>query len=95
MKTSGFAVAGVLPLAAALPSWLALAPRQASTITVDLTKTYQTMDGFGVGRILTVVFFLSQPSSKCSYFPWGYDYIFYRFAQMTLKTTMTDLGYVF
>ncbi|KAI0430452.1 glycoside hydrolase family 30 protein [Xylaria sp. FL1042] len=47
MKTLGFAVAGVLPLASALPSWLNLAPRQASTITVDLTKTYQTMDGFG------------------------------------------------
>ncbi|KAI1423617.1 glycoside hydrolase family 30 protein [Xylaria sp. FL1777] len=47
MKTPVFAVAGVLPLAAALPSWLNLAPRQASTITVDLTKTYQTMDGFG------------------------------------------------
>lgn len=48
MKTPGFAVAGVLPLAAALPSWVDLVPRQASTITVDLTKTYQTMDGFGV-----------------------------------------------
>ncbi|KAI0415787.1 glycoside hydrolase family 30 protein [Xylaria grammica] len=47
MKTPGLAVASVLPLAAALPSWLHLAPRQASTITVDLTKTYQTMDGFG------------------------------------------------
>ncbi|KAI1173946.1 glycoside hydrolase family 30 protein [Nemania sp. FL0916] len=47
MKTQGFAVAGVLPLVTALPSWLSLAPRQASTITVDLTKTYQTMDGFG------------------------------------------------
>ncbi|KAI0538505.1 glycoside hydrolase family 30 protein [Xylaria digitata] len=47
MKTPRFAVAGVMPLAAALPSWLDLAPRQASTITVDLTKTYQTMDGFG------------------------------------------------
>ncbi|KAI0118674.1 glycoside hydrolase family 30 protein [Nemania sp. FL0031] len=47
MKTPGFTVAGVLPFAAALPSWLDLAPRQASTITVDLTKTYQTMDGFG------------------------------------------------
>lgn len=47
MKTQRFAVVGVLPLAAALPSWVALAPRQASTITVDLTKTYQTMDGFG------------------------------------------------
>ncbi|KAI1148658.1 glycoside hydrolase family 30 protein [Nemania diffusa] len=47
MKTSGFSLAGVLPLAAALPSWLDLAPRQASTITVDLTKTFQTMDGFG------------------------------------------------
>ncbi|KAI1197361.1 glycoside hydrolase family 30 protein [Nemania serpens] len=47
MKTQGFAIAGMLPLATALPSWVALAPRQASTITVDLTKTYQTMDGFG------------------------------------------------
>ncbi|KAI0976285.1 glycoside hydrolase family 30 protein [Xylaria arbuscula] len=47
MKTLGLAFAGALPLAAALPSWLHLAPRQASTITVDLTKTYQTMDGFG------------------------------------------------
>ncbi|GAP90053.2 putative glycoside hydrolase family 30 protein [Rosellinia necatrix] len=47
MKTPSLAVAGVLPLAAAIPSWLNLAPRQASTITVDLTKTYQTMDGFG------------------------------------------------
>ena len=49
MKALRFAVVGVLPLAAALPSWLGLASRQAaSTITVDLTKTYQTMDGFGV-----------------------------------------------
>ncbi|KAI3343352.1 glycoside hydrolase family 30 protein [Ustulina deusta] len=47
MKTLGLTIAGVLPLAAALPSWLNLAPRQASTITVDLTTTYQTMDGFG------------------------------------------------
>jgi O-glycosyl hydrolase len=48
MKTSGLVVAGVLPLATASPSWLGLAPRQAaSTITVDLAKTYQTMDGFG------------------------------------------------
>ncbi|KAI0199607.1 glycoside hydrolase family 30 protein [Astrocystis sublimbata] len=47
MKTSTFAFSGVLPFAFALPSWLDLAPRQASTITVDLTKTYQTMDGFG------------------------------------------------
>ncbi|KAI1277625.1 glycoside hydrolase family 30 protein [Xylaria sp. FL0933] len=47
MKTLGFAVVGVLPLATALPSWMNLSPRQASTITVDLTKTYQTMDGFG------------------------------------------------
>ncbi|KAI0476894.1 glycoside hydrolase family 30 protein [Xylaria cf. heliscus] len=47
MKTTS-AFVGVLPLAAALPSsWMDLAPRQASTITVDLTKTYQTMDGFG------------------------------------------------
>ncbi|KAL1599506.1 hypothetical protein SLS60_007309 [Paraconiothyrium brasiliense] len=27
-----------------------LTPRQASTITVDLTKTYQTMDGFGMSE---------------------------------------------
>ncbi|KAH8158258.1 hypothetical protein CIB48_g9990 [Xylaria polymorpha] len=47
MKTLIFTFASVLPLAAALPSWLDLAPRQASTITVDLTKTYQTIDGFG------------------------------------------------
>lgn len=37
-----------LPLAAAVPSWLPLSRRQAgSTITVDLSKTYQTIDGFG------------------------------------------------
>ncbi|KAI0405364.1 glycoside hydrolase family 30 protein [Xylaria palmicola] len=47
MKTQGLVCAGVLPFAAALPSWLALSPRQASTITVDVAKTYQTMDGFG------------------------------------------------
>jgi len=48
MKTLGFVIAGVLPLANAVPSFLDLEPRQAaSTITVDLTKTYQTMDGFG------------------------------------------------
>jgi len=42
MKTPGFIVAGILPFATAL------SPRQGgSTITVDLSKTYQTMDGFG------------------------------------------------
>ncbi|KAI0166238.1 glycoside hydrolase family 30 protein [Xylariaceae sp. FL1272] len=48
MKTRGLIVSSVLPLASALPSWLGLQIRQAvPTITVDLTKTYQTMDGFG------------------------------------------------
>ncbi|KAI1090881.1 glycoside hydrolase family 30 protein [Rostrohypoxylon terebratum] len=42
------AVIGVLPLASATPAWLPAAKRQAgSTITVDLSKTYQTIDGFG------------------------------------------------
>jgi hypothetical protein len=62
MKTTGLAVAGVLPLVSAMPSWLELASRQASTITVDLTKTYQTMDGFGV------VAFIFEHSRKCIYF---------------------------
>jgi hypothetical protein len=46
MHFSTFAVA-VLPLmAGAVPS---LNPRQTTTkITVDLTKKYQTMDGFGI-----------------------------------------------
>ncbi|KAI1268461.1 glycoside hydrolase family 30 protein [Xylariaceae sp. FL1019] len=48
MKTQGLIVSGTLPLASAIPSWLGFQTRQAaSTITVDLTKTYQTMDGFG------------------------------------------------
>ncbi|KAI0386249.1 glycoside hydrolase family 30 protein [Hypomontagnella monticulosa] len=42
------AVSGVLPLVSAVPSWAPLSRRQsASTITVDLSKTYQTIDGFG------------------------------------------------
>lgn len=37
---------GTLPFASAVPAWLGR--RQAgSTITVDLSKTYQTIDGFG------------------------------------------------
>ncbi|OTA89630.1 glycoside hydrolase family 30 protein [Hypoxylon sp. CO27-5] len=46
--TDFIAVIGTLPLASTLPSWLPLNRRQAgSTITVDLSKTYQTIDGFG------------------------------------------------
>ncbi|KAL7626846.1 hypothetical protein AAE478_003620 [Parahypoxylon ruwenzoriense] len=46
--TDVIAVTGALPLASALPSWLPLGRRQTgSTITVDLTKTYQMIDGFG------------------------------------------------
>ncbi|KAI0841553.1 glycoside hydrolase family 30 protein [Hypoxylon sp. FL0890] len=46
--TDLIAVGGTLPLASALPSWLPLNRRQSgSTITVDLSKTYQTIDGFG------------------------------------------------
>ncbi|KAI1212461.1 uncharacterized protein F4807DRAFT_457956 [Annulohypoxylon truncatum] len=42
------AFADALPLALAVPSWLPVNRRQAgSTITVDLSKTYQTIDGFG------------------------------------------------
>ncbi|KAF2121010.1 putative endo-exoxylanase [Lophiotrema nucula] len=37
-------------LAAVASSTPVLDPRQASTITVDLTKTYQTMDGFGTSE---------------------------------------------
>lgn len=37
-------------LAATAESRAALESRQASTITVDLTKTYQTMDGFGMSE---------------------------------------------
>jgi O-glycosyl hydrolase len=40
----------VLLTALAVPSLCALIPRQASTITVDLSKTYQTMDGFGTSE---------------------------------------------
>jgi O-glycosyl hydrolase len=42
----------VLTLLAALavPSLASILPRQASTITVDLSKTYQTMDGFGTSE---------------------------------------------
>src|SRR4051812_16959590 len=36
--------------ALAVPSLASVVPRQASTITVDLTKTYQTMDGFGTSE---------------------------------------------
>ncbi|KAI1451551.1 glycoside hydrolase family 30 protein [Annulohypoxylon moriforme] len=46
--TDLIALAGALPLASAVPSWLPVNRRQAgSTITVDLSKTYQTIDGFG------------------------------------------------
>ncbi|KAI1103808.1 glycoside hydrolase family 30 protein [Jackrogersella minutella] len=42
------ALAGALPVVSAVPSWLPIERRQAgSTITVDLSKTYQTIDGFG------------------------------------------------
>ncbi|KAF2469905.1 putative endo-exoxylanase [Lindgomyces ingoldianus] len=37
-------------LAATATSRFTLSPRQASTVTVDLTKTYQTMDGFGMSE---------------------------------------------
>lgn len=49
MRTTDFiAAVGALPLATAIPAWLPIGRRQAgSTITVDLTKTYQTIDGFG------------------------------------------------
>ncbi|KAI2630688.1 glycoside hydrolase family 30 protein [Hypoxylon sp. NC1633] len=48
MKLTDLIVAtGILPLASAFPSWLQHSRRQASAITVDLTKTYQTIDGFG------------------------------------------------
>lgn len=50
MKTTDLiAASGTLSLAAAAsPAWLPLNRRQAgSAITVDLTKTYQTIDGFG------------------------------------------------
>jgi hypothetical protein len=33
-----------------IPSLAYNVPRQASTITVDLTKTYQTMSGFGISE---------------------------------------------
>ncbi|KAI1393569.1 glycoside hydrolase family 30 protein [Hypoxylon trugodes] len=46
--TDLLAIVGTLPLVSAAPSWLPLTRRQSgSTITVDLTKTYQTIDGFG------------------------------------------------
>ncbi|KAI0180014.1 glycoside hydrolase family 30 protein [Hypoxylon sp. FL1284] len=49
MRTTALiAAAGTLPLVTAYPSWLSRDRRQAgSTITVDLSKTYQTIDGFG------------------------------------------------
>ncbi|KAF2656586.1 glycoside hydrolase family 30 protein [Lophiostoma macrostomum CBS 122681] len=37
-------------IALAVPSLCSFIPRQASTITVDLSKTYQTMDGFGTSE---------------------------------------------
>ncbi|KAI1450985.1 glycoside hydrolase family 30 protein [Annulohypoxylon stygium] len=46
--TDLIALAGVLPLVPATPAWLPAKKRQAgSTITVDLSKMYQTIDGFG------------------------------------------------
>lgn len=47
--TDFLAAAGTLPFVSAVPSWLpVISRRQAgSTITVDLSKTYQTIDGFG------------------------------------------------
>jgi O-glycosyl hydrolase len=40
----------LLTLAAIAEARVALDARQASTVTVDLTKTYQTMDGFGMSE---------------------------------------------
>jgi O-glycosyl hydrolase len=40
----------LVALATLAQSRTTLDPRQASTVTVDLTKTYQTMDGFGVSE---------------------------------------------
>lgn len=40
----------LLALNAVAESRVALNTRQASTVTVDLTKTYQTMDGFGMSE---------------------------------------------
>jgi O-glycosyl hydrolase len=40
----------LITLAAIAESRAALDTRQASTVTIDLTKTYQTMDGFGISE---------------------------------------------
>jgi O-glycosyl hydrolase len=40
----------LVALATVAQSRISLDPRQTSTVTVDLTKTYQTMDGFGTSE---------------------------------------------